>query len=207
LKVGLFDIQGNALVRRKSVELDIDGATTPVLQLAGEPIPDLVLPNDDDLTYTKIDLDDRSLATLKTHLSGIDDGLARAVLWEALWDMVRDAKLRVADYLEISLANIDVETDAAIAGSLISRMTGAVERSRRPQPARSAKSAGGQGREGALEPHGHGHRPSAAVDQRLHRHCPRAQRHRVGARPAGWDRRSSMGCRWISRCGGAWSTR
>ena len=128
LKVGLFDIQGNALVRRKSVELDIDGATTPVLQLAGEPIPDLVLPNDDDLTYTKIDLDDRSLATLKTHLSGIDDGLARAVLWEALWDMVRDAKLRVADYLEISLANIDVETDAAIAGSLISRMTGAVER-------------------------------------------------------------------------------
>jgi len=128
LRVGLFDIQGNALVRRKSVELDIDGATTPVPQLAGEPMPDLVLPNDEDLTYTKIGLDGRSLATLKTHLGGLDEGLARAVLWEALWDMVRDAKLRVADYLEISLASVDVETDAAIAASLIGRMTGAVDR-------------------------------------------------------------------------------
>jgi aminopeptidase N len=128
LRVGLFDIQGSSLVRRRTVELDIEGASTPVPQLAGEPVPDLVLPNDDDLTYTKIDLDGHSLATLKTHLSRLDDGLARAVLWEALWDMVRDAKLRVADYLEISLANIDVETDAAIAGSLIARMTGAIDR-------------------------------------------------------------------------------
>jgi aminopeptidase N len=128
LRVGLFDIQGSSLVRRRSVELDIEGASTPVPQLAGEPVPDLVLPNDDDLTYTKLDLDGRSLATLKTHLSRLDDGLARAVLWEALWDMVRDAKLRVADYLEISLSNIDVETDAAIVGALIGRMTGAVDR-------------------------------------------------------------------------------
>ncbi|MEP6753415.1 MAG: aminopeptidase N, partial [Candidatus Dormiibacterota bacterium] len=128
LRLGLFDKQGNSLVRRRSVELDIEGASTPVPQLAGEAVPDLLLVNDDDLTYTKIDLDQRSLATLKTHLSGLDDGLARAVLWEALWDLVRDAKLRVADYVEISLSNIDIETDAAIAGSLISRMTSAVDR-------------------------------------------------------------------------------
>ena len=128
LRLGLFDKHGRSLVRRSSVELDIQGASTPVPQLAGEAVPDLLLVNDDDLTYTKIELDERSLATLKTHLSGLDDGLARAVLWEALWDMVRDAKLRAADYLAISLSNIDIETDAAIAGSLISRMTSAVER-------------------------------------------------------------------------------
>jgi aminopeptidase N len=128
LRVGLFDIQGKSLVRRRSDELDIDGASTKVPQLAGELVPDLLLVNDDDLTYTKITLDERSLATLKTHLRGLDDGLARAVLWEALWDMVRDAQLQVADYLEISLANIDVETDAAIAGTLIGRLTAALER-------------------------------------------------------------------------------
>ena len=126
LRIGLFDMEGKGLVKRRSVELDIQGASTPVPQLAGEQVPDLLLVNDDDLTYTKITLDERSLATLKTHLRGLDDPLARAVLWEALWDMVRDAQLRVADYLEISLANIDVETDAAIVGSLIRRMTGAV---------------------------------------------------------------------------------
>jgi aminopeptidase N len=110
------------------VELDIDGASTPVPQLAGEQIPDLLLVNDGDLTYTKVTLDKRSLATLTTHLRGVDDPLARAILWEALWDMVRDAQLRVADYIDISLGNVDVETDAAIAGSLISRMSSALDR-------------------------------------------------------------------------------
>jgi aminopeptidase N len=128
LRVGLFDVEGTALVRRRSVELDVEGASTPVPQLAGEQVPDLLLVNDGDLAYTKITLDKRSLETLKTHLAGLDDPLARAILWEAQWDMVRDAELKAAEYLETSLANIDVETDAAIAGSLIGRMTGAFER-------------------------------------------------------------------------------
>jgi aminopeptidase N len=127
LRVGLYDIEGKSLVRRRSVELDIDGASTPVPQLGGERVPDLLFVNDDDLTYTKATLDERSLATLKTHLRGLDDELARATLWEALWDMVRDAELRAADYLEISLANIDVETDATVVGLLMSRMTAASE--------------------------------------------------------------------------------
>jgi aminopeptidase N len=127
MRVGLFDIEGKSLVRRRSVELDVEGASTPVPELAGEQVPDLLLINDDDLSYTKIRLDQRSLATVTTHLRGLDDALARAVLWEALWDMVRDAQLRADDYIEISLANIDVETDPAIAGSLMSRMTSAIE--------------------------------------------------------------------------------
>jgi aminopeptidase N len=122
LRVGLFDVEGKALIRRKAVELDIDGESTPVPQLGGERLPDLLLVNDDDLTYTKVTLDERSLATLKTHLRGLDDPLARAVLWEALWDMVRDAQLRVADWLDILLGNIDVESDASIVGLLIGRI-------------------------------------------------------------------------------------
>jgi aminopeptidase N len=127
LRVGLYDIQGKSLVRRQSVELDVVGASTLVPQLTGKAIADLVIVNDDDLTYTKVRLDERSLATVTTHLAGLDDPLARAILWEALWDMVRDGELRVADYLEISLANIDVETDAAILGTLTRRMSGAIE--------------------------------------------------------------------------------
>jgi aminopeptidase N len=126
LRIGLFDVEGKTLVRRQSVELDVQGASTPVPQLAGQQAPDLILVNDGDLTYTKIALDDRSLATLKTHLAGLDEPEARAILWEALWDMVRDAELLTADYMEISLANMDVETDAAILGSLIGRMSTAI---------------------------------------------------------------------------------
>jgi aminopeptidase N len=126
LRIGLFDVDGKSLVRRQSVELDVQGASTPVPQLAGEQAPDLILLNDGDLTYTKIALDERSLATIRTHLAGLDEPEARAILWEALWDMVRDGELRTAEYLKISLANMDVETDAAIMGSLIARMSTAI---------------------------------------------------------------------------------
>ena len=51
------------LVRRQRVETDVAGPRTVVPELAGQPRPDLVLVNDDDLTYAKIRLDDHSLRT------------------------------------------------------------------------------------------------------------------------------------------------
>ncbi len=157
LRLGLFDIEGESLVRRRSVELDVQGASTPVPQLAGERVPDLLLVNDEDLTYTKITLDKRSLATLATHMRGLDDPLARAILWEALWDMVRDAQLHSSDYVDISLANIDVETDAAIVGTLIGRLTGAIERysdSRKRAGLRESVAQGARQRLSRLAPAG-----------------------------------------------------
>jgi aminopeptidase N len=121
LRVGLFDVVGELLQRRRSVELDVEGAVTPMQQLAGERTPDLVLPNDGDLTYCKVRLDGRSLETLKRHLRGIDDPLARAIAWGALWDMARDADLRARDYIATSLAHIEPETDSSTLESLIAR--------------------------------------------------------------------------------------
>ncbi len=127
LRIGLFDVVGTVLKRRRAVELDIDGAATAIPQLQGERVPDLLLVNDDDLTYTKVKLDQRSLKTLRDHLRGLDDELARALAWGDLWDMVRDARLRARDYVDISLANIDVETDAAIVGSLVGRVVSSID--------------------------------------------------------------------------------
>jgi aminopeptidase N len=137
LRVGLFDLDGGRLKRRRAVELDIPGAApgtlteaeaTPIPELAGERAPDLVLPNDGDLTYCKVRLDRRSVETLTSHLRGLDDPLARALAWGALWDMARDAELRARDYVTISLDNIDVETDASTLESLLSRTAVAAER-------------------------------------------------------------------------------
>jgi aminopeptidase N len=128
LRVGLFDLDGGRLKRRRAVEVDIDGAATPLPELAGERVPDLVLPNDGDLTYCKVRLDPRSLDTLKRHLRDIEDPLARALAWGALWDMARDADLRARDYVAISLDNIEVETDAATLESLLGRTELAAER-------------------------------------------------------------------------------
>src|SRR3954449_8454177 len=62
LAVGLYGSGPQGLVRRHRVELDVRGARTEVPELVGTPSSDLVLVNDDDLTYAKLPLDERSLA-------------------------------------------------------------------------------------------------------------------------------------------------
>ena len=51
-------------MRRTSIETDVAGERTEVADLVGQQQPDLVLLNDGDLTYAKIRLDERSLATV-----------------------------------------------------------------------------------------------------------------------------------------------
>jgi aminopeptidase N len=133
LRVGLFDQRGSSLKRRDSIELDVAGNSTPLPQLVGQRPADLVLANDGDLTYAKLKLDPRSLKTLGTHLLGLDDGLARALAWGALWDMARDAQLRASEYVDTSLHNIDVETEPTSVAILVDRIVSAFEILAAPQ--------------------------------------------------------------------------
>ena len=48
---------------------------TEVTELAGQKLADLVLINDKDQTYAKLRFDDRSIATMKSHLGTLDDSL------------------------------------------------------------------------------------------------------------------------------------
>ena len=110
--VGLYDAQDGHLVRRSYVEVDIEGELTPIEELVGQRQPDLLLLNDGDLTYAKIRLDERSLATVVEGLRRLDDSLARALCWGAAWDMTRDAEMSATDFVELVLTNIGSETDA-----------------------------------------------------------------------------------------------
>jgi aminopeptidase N len=110
--IGLYDEHDGHLVRRRNIEVDIEGELTVLEELVGERQPDLLLLNDGDLTYTKIRLDERSLATVVHGLRKLDDSLARALCWGAAWDMTRDAEMAAHDYVTLVLANIGSETDA-----------------------------------------------------------------------------------------------
>lgn len=127
LAVGLYDISGEALKLRKSVELDVVGETTVVAELAGEKVADLLLINDRDLSYAKLRFDDRSIATLKTHLGKLDDALARALCWASIWDMHRDAEISSADFLEIALNGLAGESDDAIVNIVLGQLGTSVE--------------------------------------------------------------------------------
>jgi aminopeptidase N len=110
--IGLYDAVDGKLVRRTNLETDIEGERTEVSELVGVKQPDLLLLNDEDLTYAKIRLDERSLTTVIEGLSKLEDSLARALCWGATWDMTRDAELSATDYVHLVLANIGTETDA-----------------------------------------------------------------------------------------------
>ena len=111
LAIGLYRRGEAGLVRTERVELDIRGARTEVPALVGKEQPDLVLLNDDDLTYAKVRLDERSLATLVRSIGDVTDSLPRALCWSAAWDMTRDAEMAARDFIELVIAGSGKETD------------------------------------------------------------------------------------------------
>ncbi|MDD9208062.1 aminopeptidase N [Georgenia sp. 10Sc9-8] len=127
LAVGLYHLTRGGLARSERVELDLTGRSVDVPGVAGLPAPDLVLVNDGDLTYGKVRLDDRSVATVREHLSALGDPLARAVVWSALWNSARDAVLPAADYLEAVLRHGPGESDTAVLQGLTANARTAVE--------------------------------------------------------------------------------
>ena len=107
ITVGLYD--GSR--RRSVIPLTVRGPSTPVPELAGQPAADLVLVNDDDLTYAKLRFDPRSLATVLARLPEFESPLVRGLCWAAAWDMARDAELPARDYVRLVCAALPSESD------------------------------------------------------------------------------------------------
>ncbi|MFE3017545.1 aminopeptidase N [Streptomyces sp. NPDC059256] len=114
--VGLYRYEGAqpGLVRYARAEVDVTGARTVVTELAGTERPDLVLVNDDDLTYCKIRFDEGSLETLRAHLGDIADPMARALCWSALWSLTRDALVPTRDFVDLVLRFAGRESDIGV---------------------------------------------------------------------------------------------
>ena len=117
--VGLYRRNlGGSLERYARAEADVAGPSTVIGQLAGQERPDLVLVNDEDLTYCKIRFDEASLDTLRAHLGDLTDPLARALAWSAVWNLTRDGLMPARDYLDLVLRFAGQETDIGVLQSL-----------------------------------------------------------------------------------------
>ncbi|OOB90766.1 aminopeptidase N [Rathayibacter sp. VKM Ac-2630] len=127
LAIGLYDFEGDRLVRVDRLELDVDGERTEVPELIGRTRPALVLLNDDDLAYAKIRLDDASLAVAIEHLASIESPLARSLVWGSAWDATRDAESAPRDFVRLVLGNIATETESTtlrtVLGQLVTTAT------------------------------------------------------------------------------------
>ncbi|MBT3153461.1 aminopeptidase N [Streptomyces sp. CHD11] len=113
--VGLYRrTDSGTLERYAQAGTDVEGPRTVVAELAGAPAPELVLVNDDDLTYCKTRFDDTSLAALRENLGSLTDPLARALCWSALWNMTRDALLPAREFIELVLRFAGRESDIGV---------------------------------------------------------------------------------------------
>jgi aminopeptidase N len=118
IAIGLYSRAAGALTRTRRVELDVDGARTPVPELVGAAQPDLVLLNDDDLGYALIRFDPRSLATLTGGIGEFTDSLARAVCWSAAVDMVGEAELSLPAFVRLLASGMGGEPSVSVLQSL-----------------------------------------------------------------------------------------
>jgi aminopeptidase N len=89
--------------------------------------PDLLLLNDDDLTFTKFRLDERSWKTAVAHLGDIDSSLARALIWGAAWDMTRDAEVSTGDFLDLVISGIEKESDVGVVQGVLRQLKAAID--------------------------------------------------------------------------------
>src|SRR5699024_4895217 len=113
-----------ACVERADVELPGDPPRAAVPLGPGP----LLVPNDDDLTYAKIRLDERSLATVEGGLSRVADPLARGQIWAALWNAVRDGVLDPARYAAIVRRHAPGEPNTALLASALANTDDAINR-------------------------------------------------------------------------------
>jgi aminopeptidase N len=129
IAIGLYDYEGGrGLARRHRVEADIVGERTELPELTGHRRPDLVLVNDDDLSYAKTRLDSYSMRFLLGNIGEFADPLPAALCWAAAWDMCRDAELAARHYVGLVNEGVDSVTEISVLQTLLRQASAAVRR-------------------------------------------------------------------------------
>jgi aminopeptidase N len=110
-RVGIGVYSGGSVVRRVDVDLApaVDGGLTPVPELAGTAAGDLLLLNDGDLTYAKVRFTPDDAERLPRVLPTLDDPLARALVWGAVTEAVRDGEIPARDFVDLCAAALPGE--------------------------------------------------------------------------------------------------
>ncbi len=128
MAIGVYGQRDDVLVRTHRVEVDIADTVVDMPEMVGVEAGRFVLLNDDDLTYTKVALDERSLAAALESLSAISDPMARTLVWSAAWDMVRDGELSTTRWIDLVIAHAPAEDQIGQLTRLCHRATAAAGR-------------------------------------------------------------------------------
>ena len=110
------------------VRIPVEFATrTAVVRAAhGRRSPAFVFANDNDFGYAIVLPDSASVSWLEQNVGTVKDDLLRAMLWGAMWDLVREARLSPMRYAAAAMRALANERDEEIASRLIGRVAVAI---------------------------------------------------------------------------------
>lgn len=108
--------------RMERLPVEMRTLSHEVVAARGRPAPDFVFANDGDYGYALVLPDSASVRWLEQHVSSVRDDLLRAMLWGALWDLVRDARLAPERFIALALREIPREADEQLVGSMVGRL-------------------------------------------------------------------------------------
>jgi aminopeptidase N len=120
MRTQLVVVGADGTIARTPVALT--ASETPLPEWNGRPAPRFAYANDGDFGYGLFLLDATSRAYLLTNIGRVDESLLRALLWDALWESVREAELAPRDYLAAVMRELPAETDEVTAGTLLARL-------------------------------------------------------------------------------------
>ena len=120
--------ESNGSLDVTGVPVSVDGERTEAPAAVGLPEPVLVMPNLGDHAFVKVALDDRSIDYVREHLERVEDPLLRQLIWQALWNMVRDQQLKSTDYLPLAASKVAAEADIELIETVLATVTAAIAR-------------------------------------------------------------------------------
>jgi aminopeptidase N len=121
VKILLMPEESSAPPETLNVTLGGAGATR-VPAAIGKPRPAFVFANFEDYGYGRFLLDDASRAYVTKNLGSVKDDFLRALLWDSLWDSVREAELAPADFIALAVAEAPHEHDDVMLNFVLTRV-------------------------------------------------------------------------------------
>ncbi len=88
----------------------------------GQPVPLFAYANYGDYGYGLFLLDPASRAYLLAHLGEVRDGLLRGLLWDALWEEVRETGITPSEWLALALRELPGERDDVTVSGVLARV-------------------------------------------------------------------------------------
>ena len=129
LVVGLYSLdEDGALVRTHRLPVTIETEQVEVPEAAGLLAPDVILVNDEDLTYAVVRPDNDSLSCLAASLGSVRAPMARALAWSMLHNLLRDSFIGSPLFVEAVLAHADDDTEPGTLATLLSQALRAASR-------------------------------------------------------------------------------